>query len=64
MDDKFDRIGPMLRTSEQMASELVGGDANGLYLYVEVGDRWISTSVFKDEGESVRYYDQAPSYPI
>ena len=26
-------------------------------MYVEVGDRWIGVSVFKDEGAAVRYHD-------
>lgn len=33
------------------------GVTEGLFLYVEVGDRWHSVSLFKDEGPTLRYYE-------
>lgn len=56
-EDKFDRLGPLLsRVGEEVAADL-GGNPDGAYLYVEVGDRWISVNLFRDEGEVVRNYD-------
>jgi hypothetical protein len=57
VDDRLDKFGPALSEIGGVAAELVGGDPNGIYLYVEVGDRWLSVNVFKDEGTVVRYYD-------
>ena len=37
--------------------KVVGGEPDGLYLYVEVGDGWVGASIFKDEGDHVRYID-------
>lgn len=56
-DDKFDRLGPTFAAIGEEAAAIVGGDPDGLYLYAEIGDRWISISVFKDEGKLVRYHD-------
>jgi hypothetical protein len=47
----------MLSEIGGLAAEDAGGDPDGLYLYVEVGDRWISSSLFKDNGDSVQYFD-------
>lgn len=58
--DKLDRLGPLLSAiGEQLASD-IGVDPDGIYLYVEVGDRWISANVFRDEGSAVRYYRHGP----
>ena len=38
-------------------ADLVGGDPNGIFLYVEIGDGWVRPSLYKDEGEIVRWYD-------
>jgi hypothetical protein len=59
-DDHLDKFGPMLSEIGGVAAELVGGDPNGLYLYVEVGDRWFSVNLFRDEGAAVRYYRSTP----
>lgn len=56
-EDKFENLGPMFSAIGAEAAAIVGGDPDGLYMYVEVGDRWIGPSVFRDEGELVRYYD-------
>jgi hypothetical protein len=53
-EDKFDRLGPLLSAvGEEVAADL-GGNPDGAYLYVEVGDRWISANLYKDEGDVVR----------
>lgn len=57
VEERLDKFGPMLADIGELAAEEVGGDPDGLYLYVEVGDRWISPSLFKDNGESVQYFD-------
>lgn len=56
-EDRLNKFGPMLADIGGSAAALINGDPDGLYLYVEVGDRWISVNVFKDEGTAVRYYD-------
>jgi hypothetical protein len=55
--DKFDILGPLMNDIGRALAEIVGGDPNGVFLYVEIGDRWISYSIFKNEAEVVRYYD-------
>lgn len=56
-EDKFDRLGPLLSAiGEEVAVDL-GGNPDGAYLYVEVGDRWISVNLYKDEGDVVRSHD-------
>jgi hypothetical protein len=57
VEDRIDKLGPMLSEIGGLAADDAGGDPDGLYLYVEAGDRWISSSLFKDEGDSVRYFD-------
>lgn len=56
-EDKFERLGPMFSAIGEEAAAIVGGDPDGVYIYVEVGDRWIGPSLFKDEGDVIRYYD-------
>ncbi len=41
-------------TSGGELAHIVGGDPDGVFFYVEIGDRWIDTSVFKDAGDVVR----------
>lgn len=54
--DKFDILGPILNDIGRELAAIVGGDPNGVFLYAEIGDRWDSPSVFKNEGDVVRYY--------
>jgi hypothetical protein len=56
-EDKFDILGPLLSDIGGEIAEIVGGNPDGAYLYSEAGDGWIGTSVFKDEGDVVRYFD-------
>ena len=53
--DKFDALGPLLSEVGLEAVAIAGGDATGLFLYVEAGEVWVGASLFKDEGEVVRY---------
>lgn len=55
--DKYDKLGPMLSRIGEEAGAIVGGNPDGLYLYVEVGDGWIEPNVYRDEGNAVRYFD-------
>lgn len=55
--DKFDVLGPILSQVGGELAHIVGSDPNGTFLYVEIGDRWISYSIFKPVHDVVRYYD-------
>jgi hypothetical protein len=55
--DKFDILGPLMDEIGGELVNVVGGDPDDIFLYVEIGDRWISYSIFKDEGDLIRYYD-------
>lgn len=57
MSDKLDTLGPLMNEIGQELASLVGGDPDGVFLYVEIGDGWVSPSVFKGEGDVVRYYN-------
>lgn len=37
--------------------QLVGGIADKILLYVEAGEGWIEPSLFRDEGNAIRYYN-------
>lgn len=55
-EDKFDKLGPMFGDIGAEAAAIVGGDPDGLYIYVEVGQGWVESCVFKDDGKVVRFY--------
>ncbi|BBD99260.1 hypothetical protein SAMIE_1027610 [Sphingobium amiense] len=55
--DKFDVLGPIFNQIGGELAHIVGGDPNGVFLYVEIGDRWISYSIFKADRDVIRYYD-------
>ena len=59
--DKFDKLGPLYGDIGGELADIVGGDPDGAYLYAEAGDGWIGAGVFKDEGESLRYFDPSAS---
>lgn len=46
--------GPMLGAIGEQAAADLGGDPDGIYIYAEVGDRWYSVYLFRDEGDVVR----------
>src|SRR3546814_9906034 len=55
----FRSLGPLMNEIGQELAEIVGGDPNGVFLYAEIGEGWNGPSVFKDEGDVVRYYNSA-----
>lgn len=55
--DKLEMLGPLMNEIGQELAETVGGDPNGVFLYVEIGEGWVDTGIFKDEGDVVRWYD-------
>lgn len=55
--DKLEKLGPLMNEIGQELAETVGGDVNGVFLYVEIGEGWVDISIFKDEGKIVRWYD-------
>lgn len=60
--DKLDALGPLLSEIGQEISDTIGGDPDGVFFYVEVGEGWARPSVFRDEGDIVRfYYPQDPT---
>jgi hypothetical protein len=59
--NKFELLGPAMSRIGEEAMHIVGGKPDGVFLYVEIGDRWVDPSLFKDEGDSVRYHDIGPS---
>lgn len=54
--DKYDIIGPMLSEIGGEIGEVVGGNPDGAFLYAEGGEGWMASGVFKDEGDSIRYF--------
>jgi hypothetical protein len=59
--DKFDILGPIMTDIGLELAKIVGGDPNGVFLYAEIGEGWVEPSVFKDEGDVVRYYNPKDS---
>ena len=57
--DKLDMIGPILSEIGQEIADVVGGDPNGVFFYVEVIEGCARPSIFREEGDVVRYY-----YPL
>lgn len=55
--DKLDILGPLFNDIGVELVDIIGGDPNGIFLYVEIGEGWISPNVFKDEGHQIRYLD-------
>ncbi|WP_375399009.1 hypothetical protein [uncultured Sphingomonas sp.] len=55
--DKYDLLGPALAKVGEEAMAIVGGKPDAVYLYVEIGEGWVGPSLFKDEGNAVRYID-------
>jgi hypothetical protein len=57
---KYEVLGPILADVGGELTEIAGGNPDGVYLYVEAGEGWVGPSVFKDDGDVVRYYDGTP----
>ena len=62
--DKLDLFGPKLAEIGNEALRLAGGEGNGLFLYVEIGDGWTEPSLFKDEDSVIRYIDFDDPSPL
>lgn len=57
LDQENGTVAPMLADlGGELAAEL-GDDLDGVLLYVEAGPGWMSPSLWRGEGDSVRYYD-------
>jgi hypothetical protein len=56
-DDRFDLLGPLLNEVGGVLATIADGDPEGVFLYVEIGDGWISPNIFKDEGKLVRWLE-------
>jgi len=54
---EFEELGPLIAAIGEEATRLVGGNPDGLYIYIEVFEGVIGASIFRDEGNSVRYFD-------
>lgn len=50
-------MGRFLNELGNELAKIVGGNPEGVFLYVEIGEGWVGPSIFKDEGSLVRYYD-------
>lgn len=55
--DNFDLLGPAFSEVGREAVRLAGGEPDGIFLYLEIGDRWVESSLFKDNGHSLRFVD-------
>ncbi|MDV3459168.1 hypothetical protein RZN05_19380 [Sphingomonas sp. HF-S4] len=55
--DRFDTFGPILSEIGGALANVAGGDPDGVFLYVEIGQGWSRPSAYRDEGEAVRYFD-------
>lgn len=55
--DKLDILSHLFNQIGVELVDIVGGDPDGIFLYVEIGEGWISPNVFKDEGNQIRYLD-------
>lgn len=56
-EDKFEKLGPILNAIGTEGAAIVGGNPDGLYIYGEPDGGAVMASVFRDEGNAVRYFD-------
>jgi hypothetical protein len=56
-NDKLDLLGPVLSQVGGALARIAEGDPGGVFLYVEVGEGWISPNIFKEEAEQVRWLE-------
>lgn len=55
--DSLDALGPLMSEIGKLLTEAADGDPEGVFLYVEIAEGWVSTSIFKDEGNAVRWLE-------
>lgn len=60
-DERFARLGPALAQVGQTAMRIVGGQPDNVYLYVEIGEGWVDISLYRDEGNALRWFDPSDS---
>lgn len=60
--DNYRTVGPLLSELGQELAAIVGGNPDGIFFYVEIGEGWMSPSLFRLEGDIVRFYP--PDDPI
>ncbi len=59
--NKYEVLGPLLSELGQELGEILGGNPDGVFLYVESGEGWVAPSVFRKDGDVVRYYPSEDS---
>jgi hypothetical protein len=59
--DKFESLGPLFADVGGELADIVGGDVDGTFLYAEAGEGWLGASVFREDGDVVRYFDPSPA---
>jgi hypothetical protein len=59
--DKYEILGPLLSELGQELAALLGGNPDGVFLYVEAGEGWVAPSVFRADGDVVRYHPSEDS---
>jgi hypothetical protein len=60
--DKLDKLGPLFNEVGGEIAEIVGGNADGAYLYAELSGGSVAAGVFHDDGKAIRYFD--PTRPL
>lgn len=54
--DKYDVLGPALNRIGQKIADIIGAAPDGAFLYVRIGEGSVGPSLFRDEGNRVRYF--------
>ncbi|UYY57705.1 hypothetical protein [Sphingomonas sp. S2-65] len=54
-------LGSVMNEIAQQLASLADGDPEGVFLYAEVGNGWVTPSVFKPDGDVVRYLESDDS---
>lgn len=54
--ERFEALGQVYTDIGIEGAAIVGGDPDGLFIYIEVQDYSVYGAVFKDEGEQVRFF--------
>ncbi|CAN5331905.1 hypothetical protein BH10PSE13_BH10PSE13_20340 [soil metagenome] len=53
---EFEKLGPFIAAIGKEGARIVGGNPDGLYIYIEAMEGVITASIFRDEGNAVRYF--------